>query len=63
MEASLSNTKHIDLPTTLPHSLNAIDICQKQDQDFCHLAEGSDQDFRVCQNLVQSGCIRMVDIS
>ena len=62
MEASLSNTKHIDL-TTLPHSPNVIDICQKQDQDFCHLTEDSDQDFRVCQNLVQSCCIRMVDIS
>ena len=34
MEASLSNTKDIDLPTTLPHSPNVIDIYQSKIKIF-----------------------------
>ena len=45
MGASLRNTEHTDFTTTLPHSPSDIDVVW---------AEGSHQDFRVCQNVVQS---------
>ena len=44
MGASLSNTEHIDLATTLPHSPSDIDVlhyCTKQGP------EGSHQDFKM----------------
>ena len=45
MGASLRSTEHTDFTTTLPPS--------PSDTDFVW-AEGSYQDFRVCQNVVQS---------
>ena len=51
MGASLSNTGHTDFTTTLPHSPSDTDVLW---------AEGPHQDFRVCQNVVQSTLEYMV---
>ena len=53
MGASRSNTEHTDFTTTLPHSPSDIDAVR---------AEGSHQDFRVCQNAVQSALECMVTL-